>query len=89
MFDSPSPRGRSGGWILPALFWTGLIVLGTAAASWWLSSSRGSKALEVMDGDTLMCVISFHDVAKAVLEERNFENKLLKAYIKDWPEEAK
>ena len=32
MFDSPSPRGRSGGWILPALFWTGLIVLGTAAA---------------------------------------------------------
>ena len=53
MFDSPSPRGRSGGWILPALFWTGLIVLGTAAASWWLSSSRGSKALEVMDGDTL------------------------------------
>ena len=45
--------------------------------------------LPVMDGDTLMCVISFHDVAKAVLEERNFENKLLKAYIKDWPAEAK
>ena len=48
-----------------------------------------TRYLPVMDGDTLMCVISFHDVAKAVLEERNFENKLLKAYIKDWPEEAK
>ena len=48
-----------------------------------------TRYLPVMDGDTLMCVISFHDVAKAVLEERNFENKLLKAYIKDWPDEAK
>ncbi len=48
-----------------------------------------TRYLPVMDGDTLMCVISCHDVAKAVLEERNFENKLLKAYIKDWPEEAK
>ena len=48
-----------------------------------------TRYLLVMDGDTLMCVISFHDVAKAVLEERNFENKLLKAYIKDWPAEAK
>jgi hypothetical protein len=27
-------------------------------------------------------IVSFHDVAKAVLEERNLENKLLKAYIK-------
>ena len=48
-----------------------------------------TRYLPVMDGDTLMCVISFHDVAKAVLEERNFENKLLKAYIKDWPAETK
>ena len=37
-----------------------------------------TRYLPVMDGDTLMCVISFHDVAKAVLEERNFENKLLR-----------
>lgn len=44
-----------------------------------------TRYVPVMDGDTLVCVISFHDVAKAVLEERNFENKLLKAYIKDWP----
>ena len=53
MSDFPSPRSRAGGWILPALFWTGLIVLGTAAASWWLGSPRGSKAFEVIDGDVL------------------------------------
>jgi CBS domain-containing protein len=42
----------------------------------------------VMDADTLMGVISFHDVAKAVLEAQSFENKMLKAYIRDWPAEG-
>lgn len=45
------------------------------------------RYLPVMDGDTLMGVVSFHDVAKAVLEEQGFENKMLKAYIRNWPEE--
>ena len=36
----------------------------------------------------LMGVMSFYDVAKAVFEEQNFENKMLKAYIRDWPSEA-
>ncbi|PKO84308.1 MAG: hypothetical protein CVU17_03940 [Betaproteobacteria bacterium HGW-Betaproteobacteria-11] len=45
------------------------------------------RYLPVMDGGTLMGVISFHDVAKAVLEEQSFENRMLKAYIRDWPEE--
>lgn len=45
------------------------------------------RYLPVMDGETLMGVISFHDVAKAVLEEQSFENRMLKAYIRDWPEE--
>ena len=31
----------------------------------------------------------FRDVAKAVLEERNFENRMLKGYIKDWPAEER
>lgn len=44
------------------------------------------RYLPVMDGDTLLGVISFHDVAKAVLEEQSFENRMLKAYIRDWPE---
>ena len=35
-----------------------------------------------------MGVVSFMDVAKAVLEEQSFENKMLKSYIKNWPSEA-
>ena len=38
--------------------------------------------------DVLLGVISFHDVAKAVLEEQSFENRMLKAYIRDWPAEG-
>jgi len=47
---------------------------------------RHARYVPVMDGDVLQGVISFHDVAKSVLEEKSFENKMLKAYIKDWPE---
>jgi hypothetical protein len=39
-----------------------------------------------MDKRMLMGVISFYDVAKAVVDSQNFENKMLKAYIRDWPE---
>jgi len=44
------------------------------------------RYLPVMDGATLLGVISFHDVAKAILEEQGFENRMLKAYIRDWPD---
>ena len=43
--------------------------------------------MPVLDGTLLMGVISFYDVAKAVVDAQNFENKMLKAYIRDWPEE--
>ncbi|GAA5161299.1 CBS domain-containing protein [Viridibacterium curvum] len=46
------------------------------------------RYLPVMDGDTLLGVISFHDVARAMLEEQAFENRMLKGYIKNWPEET-
>lgn len=46
------------------------------------------RYLPVMDGEVLLGVISFHDVAKAVLEEQGFENRMLKAYIRDWPNES-
>jgi CBS domain-containing protein len=52
-----------------------------------LMIDRHSRYLPVMDGHTLMGVISFLDVAKAVLEEQSFENKMLKNYIKNWPDE--
>jgi CBS domain-containing protein len=45
------------------------------------------RYVPVMDGTTLMGVLSFLDVAKSVLEEQNFENKMLKNYIKNWPDE--
>lgn len=44
------------------------------------------RYLPVMSGSTLQGVISFHDVAKAVLEEERFENRMLKNYIQDRPE---
>jgi CBS domain-containing protein len=47
---------------------------------------RHARYLPVLDGRTLAGVISFYDVARAVLEEQSFENKMLKAYIRDWPE---
>ena len=46
----------------------------------------GARYLPVMERDRLIGVISFRDVAKAVLEEQDFENRMLKGYIKNWPE---
>lgn len=48
---------------------------------------RHARYMPVMDNRTLMGVISFYDVARAVVDEQSFENKMLKAYIRDWPEE--
>jgi CBS domain-containing protein len=48
---------------------------------------RHCRYMPVMDNRMLMGVISFYDVAKAVVDSQNFENKMLKAYIRDWPEE--
>lgn len=50
-----------------------------------MTKSRTSH-LVVLDGSRLAGVISFHDVARACLKEANFENALLKRYIKHWPE---
>ncbi len=41
----------------------------------------GARYLPVMQDGRLLGVISFRDVAKAVLEEQDFENKMLKGYI--------
>jgi CBS domain-containing protein len=44
------------------------------------------RYLPVKEGDRLIGVISFHDVANAVIKETTFHNRLLKSYIKNWPE---
>jgi CBS domain-containing protein len=48
---------------------------------------RHARYMPVIDNRMLMGVISFYDVARAVVDSQNFENKMLKAYIRDWPEE--
>jgi len=45
----------------------------------------GARYLPVVHDDKLVGVVSFRDVAKAVLEEQDFENRMLKGYIKNWP----
>jgi CBS domain-containing protein len=48
---------------------------------------RHARYMPVMSQRTLMGVISFYDVAKAVVDGQDFENRMLKAYIRDWPVE--
>ena len=48
---------------------------------------RHARYVPVMDGTTLLGVVSFHDVAKAVYEEQSFENRMLKSYIGSSPDE--
>ena len=48
---------------------------------------RHARYMPVMEMGEVKGVISFYDVAKAVVDAQNFENKMLKAYIRDWPEE--
>lgn len=45
------------------------------------------RYLPVMESGALLGVLSFHDVAKAVLEAQSFENRMLKDYIRNWPDE--
>jgi CBS domain-containing protein len=49
--------------------------------------NRHARYMPVMSQKTLMGVISFYDVAKAVVDGQDFENRMLKAYIRDWPVE--
>ena len=45
------------------------------------------RYLPVKEGDKLLGVISFHDVANAVIKEVTLHNRMMKTYIKNWPEE--
>jgi len=49
--------------------------------------SRHARYMPVLEQRTLMGVISFYDVARTVVEQQDFENRMLKAYIRDWPEQ--
>lgn len=45
----------------------------------------GARYLPVLQDGKLLGVISFRDVAKAVLEAQDLENKMLKGYLKESP----
>lgn len=47
-----------------------------------------ARYLPVCNQKTLEGVISFYDVAKVVVETQDFENRMLKAYIHDSPQES-
>ena len=53
-----------------------------------LMNDCGERYLPCIEGDKVLGVVSFHDVARAMLRASDFENKMLKAYIQDWPEDA-
>ena len=50
---------------------------------------RHARYTPVVSDRTLMGVISFYDVARAVVDSQDFENRMLKAYIRDWPVESR
>jgi CBS domain-containing protein len=52
-----------------------------------LMLEKHARYIPVMDGNMLMGVISFYDMAQAIVAAQRFENNMLKAYIRDWPME--
>lgn len=53
-----------------------------------LMLEKHARYIPVMDGPTLLGVISFYDVAQAIVAAQEFENNMLKAYIRDWPTDS-
>jgi CBS domain-containing protein len=49
---------------------------------------RHARYMPVLERRALMGVVSFYDVAKTVVDAQDFENRMLKAYIRDWPAEG-
>ena len=46
-----------------------------------------SRYVPVMEGEMLLGGISFYDMAQAIAAAQKFENSMLKAYIRDWPDD--
>ena len=50
-----------------------------------LMLEKHARYIPVLDGPELQGVISFYDMAQAIVAAQQFENNMLKAYIRDWP----
>ena len=46
------------------------------------------RYLPVVQNGELTDVISFYDVARSIAKAANYENRLLKEYIRNWPEQS-
>lgn len=53
-----------------------------------MMTSQHIRYLPVVTDGQLTDVISFYDVARSVAKEVDFENRMLKEYIGDWPDKA-
>lgn len=53
-----------------------------------LMLEKHARYIPVMDGPMLLGVISFYDMAQAIVAAQQFENNMLKAYIRDWPSDS-
>ena len=45
-----------------------------------------ARYVPVMDGKTVISVVSLRDISRAVLEEKSLENRAMRSYIYNWPE---
>ncbi|SOE50305.1 Inosine-5'-monophosphate dehydrogenase [plant metagenome] len=54
-----------------------------------LMLEKHARYIPVMDGPMLQGVISFYDMAQAIVAAQRFENNMLKAYIRDWPGDSR
>lgn len=43
------------------------------------------RYLPVAEGGELIDIVSFYDVARSVAKQADFENRMLKEYIREWP----
>ncbi|HGX93523.1 MAG TPA: CBS domain-containing protein [Candidatus Tenderia sp.] len=50
-------------------------------------TGRRIRHLPVVSGDEFLGMLSIGDVVEALLTKTKFENKLLKSYIQNWPDE--
>lgn len=53
-----------------------------------LMTERRVRHLPVVDGGKLVGMLSMGDIIKGMLTETAFQNRLLKTYIKNWPEDG-
>lgn len=51
-----------------------------------IMTSQHIRYLPVVDNGKLVGIISFYDVARSVAKAVDFENRMLKEYISDWPQ---